>query len=320
VRVEEFYERVVYSGGCYATNGGENVFSDSFVRCALELTDCQAEEFFLSSSEVRERGHVPCRADEVQGGECGLGEGESGLGEEESGFGKGRIGCTNKDESCKVPEEFVSLDSCTVHEDLTTGEPTWFGHCSVLGEIDYRCVWGEGECDVQRGELYIAASWPDTWLGECRCEHVQTGACKNQDGGYHCAVSEGGCAESDTYVSSLQLKDAQVDCRLCHLSREVIAPSLSPTIFQQPPAVEPSVVERPNQPSVSPSISLQPSFIELRPASYLYLSGIGGIFAIISLIIILFRGLVGGYDRESMRLKKTLKKLQPKPTHTTNTA
>ena len=126
--------------------------------------------------------------------------------------------------------------------------------------------------------------------------------------------------ESATYVSSFQLKDAQVDCRLFHLSRKVIDPYLSPTIFQQPPVVEPSVVERPNQPSVSSSISLQSSFIELRPASYLYLSGIGGIFSIMSLIIILFRDLVGGYDRESMRLQKTLKKLQPKPTHTTNTA
>jgi len=52
VRVEEFYERVVYSGGCYATNGGENVFSDSFVRCALELTDCQAEESYHKYSII----------------------------------------------------------------------------------------------------------------------------------------------------------------------------------------------------------------------------------------------------------------------------
>jgi len=217
----QLHESVVESGACYAYPGTIN-----FRRCALESTECDAAvgEAFLSSQQVYDMGHVPCRADDFTGGEC-----TSGL---------DSVSCVNRAESCKFPPKFIAKNSCTLHSDRGTAEgETWFGRCrrSTAKDVIRWCVWGEEECKTGEGEVWYPAELDKDWLDGCNCENVKTGACRH-DGegaggqGYYCAVSKLGCEDPSSYVSSGDL-EAQLglDCRLCQPRR---MPTPNPPVNQ----------------------------------------------------------------------------------------
>lgn len=223
---KQLHESVVESGGCYA-NG------TSFLRCALESSECDVDagELFMSSEQVYEMGHVPCSTDDLAGGEC-----TSGL---------DTVECTNRAESCKFPPKFVPRDSCTMHSDRATddGDYTWFGRCRTSHTVaDHRwCVWGSAECDAGKGETWYPAELDRNWLDGCNCENVQTGGCRHDGGGagnkgYYCAVSKLGCDDPTSYVSSgVLLEQVGLDCRLCQPRRKVIMPIPSPEAVKTAP-------------------------------------------------------------------------------------
>jgi len=332
-RVESlFYERVVASGGCYFSleeveSGETNLV---FQRCALERTDCQESrgEMFLDGRNMRERGHVPCPAEEITGGSCKATIASTNSTELTTTV---EI-CTNSAASCRTPEEFVPMDSCTIHQNLdaedatATTTPAVFGSCTFIVDEEAeespsgsRCVWHKDDCNSDF-EVYNPVQ-PSAGI-RCQCEDVQTGGCLHAGGGgtddyYTCAVSSLGCTDPSTYIPSYKLRQVGIDCRLCHSHRPIIR------VFPSPrPSAQPSVasVEPSGQPSLSQSPSGAPVVpIVLRESRYMVYSGIGGIFVVVTLCIILFRGVVGGSDRADLKLLKTLKKLKKKPTHTTHT-
>lgn len=206
------HKEVVESGACYSSSG-------VFLRCALESTECSAPESFKSSVEVVEVGQVPCRTEELQAGYCA-----SSL---------DTVGCTNKANSCANSAKFESRDSCTLHSDLDTGEPTYFSRCrenrSKGGDwMKYRCVWQESECNADV-EVYFTAAKPLNWFDGCNCEHVHTGGCEYKAGKFHCAVSALGCADPTTYRRAIDMEKMDIDCRLCQPIRIAVPATNNPT-------------------------------------------------------------------------------------------
>jgi len=207
------HKAVVQAGRCITKEG-------IYAGCHLESTACADPLEFQSSIELHARGIMACSADAFFGGDC-----ES---DQENG-----AYCTYNAEACAAPAKFTERSTCTIHSDSVNDEPMYFGQCkSLTGESsegrDYRCVWQSSECD-DTNEQYTPASKPMDWYDGCTCENVVTGACQEPNSGeYYCAVSELGCASGHTYITSLQTKSADLDCRLCQRSR--IQKSADPTL------------------------------------------------------------------------------------------
>jgi len=211
----ELHEDVVESGGCWT----EDL---DYENCALENTSCSpdAGQTFQSSVQLEKTAMRGCHANIFPGGDCTTNTG-------------GKI-CVHDKESCENPNSFVVRYSCTIFADNDSPDklPMYFGKCQTRGNAEslgYRCVWQESEC--ANDEDWIPASQPTDWYDGCKCEDVETGACRDTNGDYYCAVSDKGCAPNDTYVSSQLTKDSSIglDCRLCQRSRTTAAPTASPT-------------------------------------------------------------------------------------------
>jgi len=211
----ELHESVVESGKCVSEDG-------DYGNCALEETACNEGfgETFQSSSQLQANGVNGCHSNIFQGGDCTANTG-------------GKI-CVNYMGACESPNSFTERSTCTIFADTTSSGnvPMYFGKCETPGDTEglgYRCVWQESECGD--GEEWIPASKPTDWYDGCKCEDVETGACRDEDGNHYCAVSEFGCALNHIYVPSLETKDADVDldCRLCQRSRTVKAVTAAPT-------------------------------------------------------------------------------------------
>jgi len=261
----QLHENVVQSGGCFQNS--------TFLRCALQSTDCLDNEIFKSSPEMYELGVMPCPSDEIKGGEC-----TSSMED---------ISCTNIAESCLLPQKFAYDDSCTIHSDSRSGIPAWFGHCQTNEKIknsnwdDYRCVWKQSECDVTN-ELWYPASGQMDWFEGCNCEDVLTGACQ-YEGKYHCAVSDMGCADPSTYLKSNQLEDIGMICHLCNPKpRTIITNDLSDTKEDNSISDKQNdiVLEDPNEPSSKPSIDANTGAI--------IAGAVGGVFVLTSLAIFVY--------------------------------
>jgi len=232
----ELHESVLESGRCISEDG-------SFGNCELEETMCNEGfgETFQSSSQLADVGFFGCHSNLFPGGDCTTNAGE-------------KI-CVNYADACQSPLSFVKRESCTIFADTASqdNDPMYFGKCQTSGNtegVGFRCVWQESECgDV---EQWLPASKPTDWYDGCKCEDVETGACRDDDGIYYCAVSELGCALDHTYVSSLETKGAGLDCRLCQRSRTKKAVTASPL---KSPVTSPTDIFSSLQTPVSPPVS-----------------------------------------------------------------
>jgi len=198
---------VVTSGGCFASDS-----SMDFLKCALESTDCtEGQQIFMSSDQLfEEMKIVPCPSTDLQVGACAKMPDDSIVDY-----------CSNNEESCPYDLQYDTSSSksqCTIHSNIETEEPTWFGHCE--SSTKRRCVWDKSECQVGVEEWVRPKSKLSTGLEGCSCEHVETGACfiNNQ---FHCAVSKYACADINSYVSSHELHtDYGYTCHLCQPQRK----------------------------------------------------------------------------------------------------
>jgi len=207
---DDMEQSIVETGRC--------VFADGeYGPCVMESTDCNDNETFKSSAQLRDDNIMRCHTDHFSGGEC--------LGEDD-----GEVYCTNYKDACATPSAFVKRHSCTIFSDMRTenDEPMFFGACKRIQQ-KHRCVWHSSECDNLE-EYWIPAYTPTDWYDGCKCEDVETGAC-DDNGKYYCAVSSNACAVGHTYIPSSKTKERGVDCRLCETSRisPVNNPAKSPT-------------------------------------------------------------------------------------------
>lgn len=241
------HEWIVESGGCFS--------GDGFLKCALESTECPEVSQFKSSIELRHLGIVPCRADEMTVGKC-----TSNLDE---------IDCTSRPSACYLPKKYEPNDSCTVHSNTLTGDPTYYGMCRESQPAGgdrwkQRCVWQESEC-IDNFEIWWHARLPQsTWLSPCNCEDVETGACEYTEGSdrlYYCAVSSRGCSDPSSYLTSYEMKVLGHTCMLCQPNRAKLDPTPSPT-SQGHGAIIFNDGKVPTNPTLTPSID--PPFVPTR--------------------------------------------------------
>jgi len=218
--LEEYslHKSVVVSGRCVSDDG-------EYGLCALESTDCNdsENETFQSSIQIILQGGSPCRSNAFSGGQC-------------TNADVGEVHCTNYKDACVTPSAFFKLSTCMIYSDKasTNDEPMYFGECKKKqdstgsDEREYRCVWHSSECDEEEEE-WTPASKPMDWYDGCKCEDVETGACRDTTGLYYCAVSSDACAVDHTYIPSLEIKEKGIDCRLCQRSRIAKNPTTSPS-------------------------------------------------------------------------------------------
>jgi len=237
------HEHVVESGGCYA--------DDNLLHCALESKECKVSTVFKSTIEMRELGHVPCAADHIEAGYCAAQFDDTG--------------CTNIAEGCEFPDDYMPLETCTIHSDLFNKVPTYFGHCRERSNIrgdwgKYRCSWQSSEC-IPTMEEWNHAREPEAFFDGCNCEHVHTGACSYVEEGttnYFCAVSELGCNDPSNYIMAVDVTEKTgMDCRLCQPLRNEKTPTSSP--ISQPKTTVPESTAAPSSSPIKDSLRLKMS-------------------------------------------------------------
>jgi len=273
------HETIVQSGGCYNKDG-------YYIRCALESTECDdtQDETFRSSARLRKDGVATCPADIFRGGVC-----TSEVDE---------VDCTHRKGACQVQEKFEVEDTCSLHSDLTTNEPTYYGECRKIWSTggdwtQYRCVWDRSEC-TDGTEEYNTASKPVSWFDGCGCENVETGACKAaDDGSYYCAVSAYACAAGDTYIPSRQTNVLGLDCRLCHPKRMLDRPTLHPTTAGHGEVMK-NLEQNQNQDSGSSNIVIKKDVNggdgddDTFTTALIYAGSFGGCFVFTSLAVFVY--------------------------------
>jgi len=238
------HENVVEAGGCY--------IGDVFQKCALESTECPSGTTFKSSVEVRQLNQVPCPADEIVTGKC-----TSSM---------EQIDCTGNAEGCFLPVKFEKNEVCTVHSNKETNVASMYGMCRESSAEGgnwrkHRCVWKKSEC-VEKIEIYWHARQPEgDWLEACQCEHTQTGGCAYSNGFetlYYCAVTELGCADPSSYLTSFEMNAIGQTCMLCQPKRDRGSdPTFHPTTSGHGNIIS-NNGKIPEKPTISPTPSPTP--------------------------------------------------------------
>lgn len=235
----------VAAGACLAAG------SNTFVSCALDPSDCDGGNTFVSSNAITS-GVVSTPSEAMK---C-----LTQRSVQESSVGRCTASvdnslCVSDKSACRISLGFKKDPQCGVVYDLQPGNrfsTTHYGHCSTT--LHYEpgaksfCAWRSGDCGTSTpGAATMYWHFADVGMSntipECRCDDVRTGACVSSSDprqGF-CAVGPAVCEGGFVFYSVRDLETLtfngegpNIVCYLCEPLPDP-APIVAPTRMPQAP-------------------------------------------------------------------------------------